>query len=135
MPPRQAQYGCAGRGQLSLSCCVKTGQLRIPKIPGLLSMSAILPNQRAISARNVAEFIFNLRLVQRIEVKLKAEGFADPVVRDRGQSEARSVRRVNAANNMLRESLSVDPSRSPDNRLRTGNSRARSDFQRLLWWR
>src|SRR5262249_16510539 len=33
--------------------------------------------QGAISARNVAEFVFNLRLAKRIEEKLKAEGFAE----------------------------------------------------------
>ena len=31
----------------------------------------------ATSARNVAEFVFNLRLARRIEEKLKAEGFAE----------------------------------------------------------
>jgi N-acetylmuramoyl-L-alanine amidase. len=34
-------------------------------------------SEGAISARNVAEFVFNLRLAQRIEEKLKAEGFAE----------------------------------------------------------
>ena len=34
-------------------------------------------SEGAISARNVAEFVFNLRLARRIEEKLKAEGFAE----------------------------------------------------------
>src|SRR5258705_9736042 len=33
-------------------------------------------SEGAISARNVSEFVFNLRLAKRIEEKLKAEGFA-----------------------------------------------------------
>ena len=33
-------------------------------------------SEGATSARNVAEFVFNLRLAQRIEEKLKSEGFA-----------------------------------------------------------
>ena len=32
-------------------------------------------SEGAISARNVSEFVYNLRLAQRIEEKLKAEGF------------------------------------------------------------
>ena len=34
-------------------------------------------SEGAISARNVSEFTYNLRLAQRIEEKLKDEGFAE----------------------------------------------------------
>ena len=43
----------------------------------VLDVGHTADSQGAISARNVAEFAFNLRLAQRIEEKLKAEGFAE----------------------------------------------------------
>ena len=42
----------------------------------VLDVGHTAESEGAISARNVAEFVFNLRLAQRIEEKLKAEGFA-----------------------------------------------------------
>jgi N-acetylmuramoyl-L-alanine amidase len=58
-------------------------------------------SEGAISARNVAEFVFNLRLAQRIEEKLKAEGFAGTrLLVTEGKARPSLVRRVNAANNM-----------------------------------
>src|SRR4029077_20464176 len=43
----------------------------------VLDVGHTAESEGAISARNVAEFVFNLRLAQRIEEKLKAEGFAE----------------------------------------------------------
>jgi N-acetylmuramoyl-L-alanine amidase len=58
-------------------------------------------SEGAISARNVAEFVFNLRLAQRIEEKLKAEGFAGTrMLVTEGKARPSLVRRVNVANNM-----------------------------------
>src|ERR1700687_4157567 len=58
-------------------------------------------SEGAISARNVAEFVFNLRLAQRIEEKLKAEGFAETrLLLTEGKARASLVRRVTAANNL-----------------------------------
>ncbi|MEO8318818.1 MAG: N-acetylmuramoyl-L-alanine amidase [Bradyrhizobium sp.] len=58
-------------------------------------------SEGAISARNVAEFVFNLRLAQRIEEKLKAEGFAATrLLVTEGRARPSLVRRVNFANNM-----------------------------------
>ena len=58
-------------------------------------------SEGAISARNVAEFVFNLRLAQRIEEKLKAEGFAGTrLLVTEGKSRPSLARRVNVANNM-----------------------------------
>ena len=60
----------------------------------------ILPNSEgAISARNVAEFVFNLRLAQRIEEKLRAEGFAETrLLRTEGKARPSLFKRVAAAN-------------------------------------
>src|SRR4029077_15211598 len=53
------------------------------------------------SARNVAEFVFNRRLAQRIEQKLKAEGFAETKLLVPGAGARRSLaRRVAAANDL-----------------------------------
>ncbi len=58
-------------------------------------------SEGAISARNVAEFVFNLRLGQRIEEKLKAEGFAEArLLLTQGKARSSLFRRVAAANNL-----------------------------------
>jgi N-acetylmuramoyl-L-alanine amidase len=58
-------------------------------------------SEGASSARNVAEFDFNLRLAQRVEEKLKAEGFAETkLLVTTGKARSSLVKRVNAANNM-----------------------------------
>jgi N-acetylmuramoyl-L-alanine amidase len=57
-------------------------------------------SEGAISARNVPEFTFNLHLAQRIEEKLKAEGFAETrLLVTEGKARPSLVRRVAAANN------------------------------------
>jgi N-acetylmuramoyl-L-alanine amidase len=58
-------------------------------------------SEGAISARNVAEFVFNLHLAQRIEQKLKAEGFAGTrLLVTEGRARPSLARRVNVANHM-----------------------------------
>jgi N-acetylmuramoyl-L-alanine amidase len=58
-------------------------------------------SEGAISARNVAEFVFNRRLAQRIEEKLKADGFAQTrLLLTEGKARSSLVRRVAAANNL-----------------------------------
>ena len=55
----------------------------------------------AISARNVSEFVFNLRLAKQIEEKLKAEGFAETkLLLTEGKARRSLVKRVAAANNL-----------------------------------
>ena len=55
----------------------------------------------AISARNVSEFVFNLRLAKRIEEKLKAEGFAETrLLLTEGKARRSLVKRVAAANDL-----------------------------------
>ena len=76
----------------------------------VLDVGHTAESEGAISARNVAEFVFNLRLARRIEEKLKAEGFAETSVLLTGGRAKRSlVKRVAAANNLHAKSLPVDP--------------------------
>ena len=58
-------------------------------------------SEGAMSARNVSEFVYNLRLARRIEEKLKAEGFAETkLLLTEGKARSSLVRRVAAANNL-----------------------------------
>jgi N-acetylmuramoyl-L-alanine amidase len=58
-------------------------------------------SEGAVSARNIPEFDFNLRLAKRIEQKLKAEGFAETrLLVTEGKARPSLVRRVDAANNL-----------------------------------
>ncbi len=60
----------------------------------------------AISARNVSEFVFNLRLAKRIEAKLKAEGFAETkLLLTEGKARRSLVKRVAAANDLRADLL------------------------------
>jgi N-acetylmuramoyl-L-alanine amidase len=65
----------------------------------VLDVGHTAESEGAISARNVAEFVFNLRLARRIEEKLKADGF--PETRLLVTEGRRSlVKRVAAANEL-----------------------------------
>jgi len=67
----------------------------------VLDVGHTAESEGAISARNVAEFVFNLRLAQRIEEKLKAEGFAETrLLLTAGKARPSLVKRVAAANNL-----------------------------------
>ena len=67
----------------------------------VLDVGHTAESQGAISARKVAEFVFNLRLAQRIEEKLKAEGFAETrLLVTEGKARPSLVQRVAAANNL-----------------------------------
>jgi N-acetylmuramoyl-L-alanine amidase len=67
----------------------------------VLDVGHTAKSEGAISARNVAEFVFNLRLAQRIEQQLKAEGFAETrLLVTEGNARASLVKRVDAANNL-----------------------------------
>ena len=58
-------------------------------------------SEGAISARGVPEFAFNLHLAQRIEQKLKAEGFAGTrLLVTEGKAKPSLFKRVTAANSM-----------------------------------
>jgi N-acetylmuramoyl-L-alanine amidase len=58
-------------------------------------------SEGAISARNVAEFTYNLRLARRIEETLKSDGFTETkLLLTEGKARSSLVRRVAAANNL-----------------------------------
>jgi N-acetylmuramoyl-L-alanine amidase len=58
-------------------------------------------SEGAMSARNVAEFVFNRRLARRIEEQLKAEGFAETrLLVTEGKARRSLVKRVAAANDL-----------------------------------
>jgi N-acetylmuramoyl-L-alanine amidase len=67
----------------------------------VLDVGHTAESEGAISARNVAEFAFNLRLAQQIEAKLKAEGFAETrLLVTAGKAKSSLVKRVAAANDL-----------------------------------
>ena len=67
----------------------------------VLDVGHSVESEGATSARNVAEFVFNQRLAQRIEEKLKAEGFAETrLLLTEGKARRSLVRRVATANNL-----------------------------------
>ena len=58
-------------------------------------------SEGAISARNVAEYVYNLRLARRVEEKLKSEGFTETkLLLTEGKARSSLIRRVAAANNL-----------------------------------
>jgi N-acetylmuramoyl-L-alanine amidase len=67
----------------------------------VLDVGHTAQSEGATSARNVTEFAFNLRLAQRIEEKLKAEGFLETrLLVTEGKARPSLARRVAAANNL-----------------------------------
>ncbi|QWG15789.1 N-acetylmuramoyl-L-alanine amidase [Bradyrhizobium sediminis] len=67
----------------------------------VLDVGHTAESEGAMSARNVSEFVFNLRLAQRIEQKLKAEGFAETMLLlTEGKARRSLVKRVAAANDL-----------------------------------
>ena len=67
----------------------------------VLDVGHTAESEGAISARNVSEFAFNLRLAKQIEEKLKAEGFAGTkLLLTEGKARRSLVKRVAAANNL-----------------------------------
>jgi N-acetylmuramoyl-L-alanine amidase len=67
----------------------------------VLDVGHTAESEGASSARNVAEFDFNLHMAQRIEEKLKAEGFAaTKLLVTTGKARPSLARRVAAANNL-----------------------------------
>jgi N-acetylmuramoyl-L-alanine amidase len=67
----------------------------------VLDVGHTAESEGATSARNIPEFNFNLRLAQRIQEKLKAEGFAETkLLVTEGKARSSLVKRVAAANNL-----------------------------------
>jgi N-acetylmuramoyl-L-alanine amidase len=71
------------------------------KLRIVLDVGHTAESEGAISARNVSEFTFNLRLAKQIEAKLKAEGFAETrLLLTEGKARRSLVKRVDAANDL-----------------------------------
>jgi N-acetylmuramoyl-L-alanine amidase len=87
----------------------------------VLDVGHTAESEGAISARNVAEFVFNLRLAQLIEEKLKAEGFAETrLLLTKGKARPSLFKRVAAANNLQADLfLSIHHDSVPDSFLET----------------
>jgi len=69
------------------------------KFPIIIDVGHTALSTGAMSARNVAEFDFNLRLAKRIEEKLKSEGFTEAsLMVTEGKAKASLAKRVAAAN-------------------------------------
>jgi N-acetylmuramoyl-L-alanine amidase len=67
----------------------------------VLDVGHTAESEGATSARNVAEFTFNLRLAQRIEEKLKADGFPETkLLVTKGKARPSLVKRVAAASEL-----------------------------------
>src|SRR6516162_2213083 len=67
----------------------------------VLDVGHTAESEGAMSARNIAEFVFNLRLAKRIEEKLKGEGFAETrLLVTGGKARPSLFRRVAAANRL-----------------------------------
>ena len=67
----------------------------------VLDVGHTAESEGAISARNVSEFTFNLRLAKQIEERLKAEGFAETrLLLTEGKARRSLVKRVDAANDL-----------------------------------
>jgi N-acetylmuramoyl-L-alanine amidase len=98
--PHSVKLAALGPADLNLlepvaSTC-NPSKLRI-----VLDVGHTAESEGAISARNVAEYVFNLRLAQRIEEKLKAEGFAETrLLLTEGKAKPSLAKRVAAANNL-----------------------------------
>ena len=86
------------------------------KFPIILDVGHTVDAPGAKSARNVAEFDFNLRLAKRIEEKLKSEGFAEAhLMVTEGKAKASLTKRVAAANRSnARLFLSIHHDSVPD---------------------
>jgi N-acetylmuramoyl-L-alanine amidase len=72
----------------------------------VLDVGHTAESEGAISARNVSEFTYNLRLARRIEEKLKAEGFArTKLLVTEGKARRSLFRRVDAASDLRADLL------------------------------
>ncbi|WJR81743.1 N-acetylmuramoyl-L-alanine amidase [Bradyrhizobium sp. NP1] len=85
----------------------------------VLDVGHTAESEGAISARNVAEFSFNLRLARQIAEKLKAEGFAETrLLVTEGKARPSLFKRVAAANDLHADLLlSIHHDSVPDKML------------------
>ena len=98
--PHHVKLAALGPANLNLLKPVATA-CEPSKFRIVLDVGHTAESEGAISARNVAEFIFNLRLAQRIEEKLKADGFPETkLLVTEGKARRSLVKRVAAADEL-----------------------------------
>jgi N-acetylmuramoyl-L-alanine amidase len=100
--PHTANLAALGPAVLKLSASKPVATKCDPsKFRIVLDVGHTADSEGATSARNVAEFVFNLRLAQRIEEKLKADGFPETkLLVTAGKGKPSLVKRVVAANEL-----------------------------------
>jgi N-acetylmuramoyl-L-alanine amidase len=100
--PRTVKLAALGPVALNPSVLKPVATMCDPsKFRIVLDVGHTAESEGATSARNVAEFVFNLRLAHRIEEKLKAEGFAETrLLLTEGKARPSLVKRVATANNL-----------------------------------
>lgn len=100
--PRNVKLAALGPVALSPSALRPAASTCNPsKFRIILDVGHTAESEGATSARNVSEFVFNLRLAQRIEQKLKAEGFAETrLLLTEGKARRSLLKRVAAANDL-----------------------------------
>jgi N-acetylmuramoyl-L-alanine amidase len=100
--PRAAKLAAPRPAALRTSAVKPVATMCDPsKFRIVLDVGHTAESEGAISARNVSEFSYNLRLAKRIELQLKADGFAETrLLLSEGKARRSLVRRVTAANNL-----------------------------------
>ena len=99
--PHNVKLAALGPASVNLSASKPVATCDPSKFRIVLDVGHTAQSEGASSARNVAEFLFNLRLARRIEEKLKADGFAETrLLLTEGKARPSLVRRVAAANNL-----------------------------------
>jgi N-acetylmuramoyl-L-alanine amidase len=101
-PPKRHAVRLAALGPANLNLLKPVAPACEPsKFRIVLDVGHTAESEGATSARNVAEFVFNLRLARRIEEKLKAEGFAETrLLLTKGKARPSLAKRVAAANDL-----------------------------------
>jgi N-acetylmuramoyl-L-alanine amidase len=98
--PHHVRLAALGPANLNLLKPVATA-CEPAKFRIVLDVGHTAESEGATSARNVAEFIFNLRLARRIEEKLKADGFPETrLLVTEGKARRSLVKRVALANEL-----------------------------------
>ncbi len=100
--PKPHTVRLAALGPANLSLLKPAASMCDPsKFRIVLDVGHTAESEGATSARNVPEFTFNLRLAQRIEEKLKAEGFAETrLLLTEGKARPSLAKRVAAADDL-----------------------------------
>ena len=105
--PHTAKLAALGPVQLSPDALKPVAARCDPsKFRIVLDVGHTAESEGAISARNVSEFVFNLRLAKQIAEKLKAEGFAETrLLLTEGKARRSLVKRVATANDLRADLL------------------------------